>query len=132
MTSPSQMAAGPRAVHVSRPQTSARRQLRAGRGEIREVVGPAQGSRLDIHINQIRAGAGPGPYHLHTGSENFYLVLEGVVRLRIDGRDRIVSPGDAALIAAGVPHSVSVVDDGAARLIEIYDPANPDFVLVDE
>ena len=127
-----EMAAGPRTVHVTRPQTSGRRELRAGRGTIRDVIGPAQGSRLDIHINEIRAGAGPGPYHLHTRSENFYLVLDGAVRLRISGTDHLVAPGDAAVIAPGVPHSVSVVDDGAARLIEIYAPAEPDFVPVAE
>jgi quercetin dioxygenase-like cupin family protein len=132
VSSPGEVAAGNRPVYISRPQTSSHRQLRAGRGDIREVIGPAQGSRLDIHINQIRAGAGPGPYHLHSASENFYLVLEGAVRLRIAGTDHVVAPGDAALIAPGVPHSVSVVDDGGARLIEIYSPANPDFVLVKE
>jgi quercetin dioxygenase-like cupin family protein len=57
---------------------------------------------------------------------------EGSVRLRIAGTDHLVHPGDAVLITAGKPHSVSVVDDGSARLIEIYAPANPDFVLVDE
>ena len=127
-----EMADGPRAVHVSRPQSSSHRQLRGGRGDIRELVDPAQGSRLDIHINEIHAGAGPGPYHRHSASENFYLVLDGVVLLRIDGSDHVVRAGDAAVIPAGVPHSISVVDDGAARLIEIYAPANPDFVLVDE
>lgn len=132
MTWPRETSAGPRAVHVSRPQTSSHRQLRGGRGDIRELVGPAQGSRLDIHVNEIRAGAGPGPYHRHSASENFYLVLDGVVRLRIDGKDHVVRVGDAAVIPAGVPHSVSVVDDGAAKVIEIYAPANPDFVLVDE
>ena len=119
----------PRAV-LTRPATSRRRSLRDDRGEMTDIVGPEQGSRLDIHLNSIHAGAGPGPYHLHTNAANFYFVLAGRVRLRIDGVDHIVGPGDAITIAQGIPHSVSVDDDGAAKLLEVYAPAGPDFVEV--
>jgi mannose-6-phosphate isomerase-like protein (cupin superfamily) len=122
---------GPGAV-VIRPETAPRRSLRAGRGEVLSIVGPPQGSGLDVHVNAIRAGAGPGPYHMHSAAQNFYLVLEGSVRLRIAGEEAVAGPGDAILIAPGVPHSVSVVDDGPARLLEIYAPAAPDFVPVKE
>ncbi len=121
-----------RRAYLAPAGMGARRELRAGRGEMLEVIGPAQGSRLDIHVNSIRAGAGPGPYHRHTNAENFYLVLEGRVRLRIDGVDQLIGPGDSALIEPGVPHSVSVQADGEARLIEIYAPASPDFIAVEE
>jgi mannose-6-phosphate isomerase-like protein (cupin superfamily) len=114
------------------PATANRRQLRNGRGEVVDVVGPAQGSRLDIHVNEIRAGAGPGPYHLHTNAENFFFVLEGRVRMRLDGEAHDLGPGDSVWIPPGVAHDVAVVDDGAARLVEIYAPAEPDFVLVPE
>jgi mannose-6-phosphate isomerase-like protein (cupin superfamily) len=116
---------------VIRPETAPRRPLRANRGEAFEIVGALQGSRLDVHVNTIWAGAGPGPYHLHSAAQNFYLILEGSVRLRIGGRDAEAGPGDAVLIPAGVPHSVSVVDDGSARLLEIYAPGPADFVLID-
>lgn len=122
----------PRRSRIVRAGSGARRQLRAGRGDVFDIVGPAEGSSLDFHLNAIRSGAGPGPYHLHTSSENIYYVLEGRVRLRIDGVDHEVEPGDAAFIPPGIPHSVSVVDDGAARVIEIHTPAEPDFILVEE
>lgn len=119
-------------VAVTRQATGARRELRGGRGDVTDIIGPAHGSRLDIHVNTIRAGAGPGPYHLHSSSSNFYFVLDGRVRLRIAGVDHLVGPGDAISIAPGVPHSVSVEHDGAAQLIEVYAPAGPDFVDVPE
>jgi quercetin dioxygenase-like cupin family protein len=125
-------AASRRRSAIVRAGTGSRRQLRAGRGEVTGLVGPEEGSELDVHVNSIRGGAGPGPYHLHTASENVYYVLEGRVRLRIDGADHVLGPGDAAFIAAGIPHSVSVVEDGAARVIEIYSPAQPDFVVVED
>lgn len=117
---------------VIRPEMMTCRSLRNDRGEVLEIVGPAQGSSMDVHINTIRAGAGPGPYHAHLNAQNFFLVLEGSVRFRIAGKDAVARPGDAVFIPRGVPHSVSVLDDGTARLIEIYEPAPPDFTIVEE
>lgn len=121
-----------RGARVVRSSTAGQRQLRAGRGSVVAVAGPPQGSRLDIHINELRQDAGQGPYHLHTNAENFFLVLEGRVALRLGGEDHIVVPGDAAFVPPNVPHSVSPLDGRAARVLEIYAPADPDFIHVEE
>jgi mannose-6-phosphate isomerase-like protein (cupin superfamily) len=96
-----------------------------------KLVDPDIGAeRVDLHLNVIRAGTAPGPYHLHTVAENVYHVLEGRVRIRIDGVDHDAEPGDTVFIPPGVPHSATNIGEGDARLIEIYAPANVDFVEV--
>lgn len=106
-------------------------ELRYGRGSVDRIVDAEIGAAaVDLHVNRIRAGSAPGPYHLHTASENVYLVLSGDVVVRIDGVDHSLSAGDAAFIPPGVPHSATNVGSTDAELIEIYAPAAVDFVEV--
>jgi mannose-6-phosphate isomerase-like protein (cupin superfamily) len=110
-----------------------RSELRYGRGTVERIVGPEVGAHnADVHLNRIVAGSAPGPYHLHTTAENAYLVLSGAIRVRIDGVDHELGIGDAAFIPAGVPHSASNVGEVDAEILEIYAPAEPDFVEVGE
>jgi mannose-6-phosphate isomerase-like protein (cupin superfamily) len=106
-------------------------ELRYGRGRmIRLVDGEIGAEKVDLHLNVILAGSAPGPYHLHTEAENVYHVLDGRVRIRIDGVDHDAEPGDTVFIPPGVPHSATNIGDGDARLLEIYAPAKVDFVEV--
>lgn len=106
-------------------------ELRYGRGRMIRLVDAEVGAeKVDLHLNVILAGSAPGPYHLHSEAENVYHVLEGRVRIRIDGVDEDAGPGDTVFIPPGVPHSATNVGDGDARLLEIYAPAKVDFVEV--
>ena len=105
--------------------------LRYGRGHmIRLVDGAIGATKVDLHLNIILAGSAPGPYHLNTSAENVYHVLDGQVRIRIDGVDHDAGPGDTVFIPPGVPHSATNIGEGDARLLEIYAPAEVDFVEV--
>ena len=106
-------------------------QLRYGRGQMIRLVDPQIGAvRVDLHLNVILAGSAPGPYHLHTTAENVYHVLDGRVRIVIDGVPQDAGPGDTVFIPPGVPHSASNIGESDARLLEIYAPAEVDFVEV--
>ena len=106
-------------------------ELRYGRGRMVRLVDADVGAeKVDLHLNVILAGSAPGPYHLHTTAENVYHVLDGRVRIRIDGVDHDAGPGDTVFIPPGVPHSATNIGDGDARLLEIYAPAKVDFVEV--
>ena len=108
-------------------------ELRYGRGSVERIVdGDIGASGVDLHVNRIRAGTAPGPYHLHTEAENVYLVLAGDVVVRIAGEDHRLGPGDAAFIPPGVPHSATNEGSDDAELIEIYAPATVDFVEVED
>lgn len=122
------MTAEPRIVRAAERR---RKDLRYGRGTVEQIVDAAIGAEhVDLHVNVLRAGSAPGPYHLHTTSENVYLVLSGAVLVRIGTTDTRLEPGDAAFIPAGVAHSATNVGEGDAELIEIYAPAAVDFVEV--
>lgn len=106
-------------------------ELRYRRGRMIRLIDAEVGAEnVDLHINVILAGSAPGPYHLHTSAENVYHVIEGRVRIRIDGVDHDAGPGDTVFIPPGVPHSATNIGEGDARLLEIYAPAKVDFVEV--
>lgn len=108
-------------------------ELRYGRGQLIRLVDAEIGARsVDLHLNVIRAGTAPGPYHLHSNAENVYHVLGGRVRIRIDGRDHDADPGDTVFIPPGIPHSATNIGDEDARLLEIYAPIDVDFIEVDD
>lgn len=116
---------------IVRATDAPQRALRHGRGVASELVNPSIGaSAVDLHLNRLRPAAAPGPYHLHTASENVYYVLAGRLAIRIDGVDHELGPGDAAFIPPGTPHSATNVGDEEAVLIEIYAPPGADFVDV--
>lgn len=108
-----------------------RRMLRLDRGTSAELVNAQVGaSALDVHVNHLRPGTGPGPYHLHSHSENVYYLLSGRLLVRLDGFDHVLEPGDAAFIPPGVPHSATNADEDEAVLLEVYAPPPADFVEV--
>jgi mannose-6-phosphate isomerase-like protein (cupin superfamily) len=120
----------PRIVRAGERRPS---ELRYGRGSVEKIVDGAIGAEgVDLHLNRIRVGSVPGPYHLHTEAENVYLVLAGDVVVRIDGVDHRLGAGDAAFIPPGVPHSASNVGTTDAEHIDIYAPAAVDFVEVEQ
>jgi mannose-6-phosphate isomerase-like protein (cupin superfamily) len=107
------------------------KELRYGRGLVEMLVGTHNGAQqVDLHLNVIRPGTPPGPRHLHTKCENVYYVLSGRGSINIADDDHAVTAGDVIFIPPGVPHSASNVGEEELRLLEIYAPADVDFVEV--
>ncbi len=123
--------AGEPRSRVIDPSTAPTKELRYGRGSVIRLVDADIGAHdVDLHLNTVNPGTPPGPYHLHDRVENVYYVLEGTARLRLDGVDHDVTPGQAVFIPRGVPHSVHNPGDGPLRLLEIYAPVDVDFIEV--
>lgn len=119
-------------AYVIKPEDAPVKEIQFGRGMAIQLVNPSMGSeRLDLHVNVLRPGAREGPYHLHTNVENIYYILEGKVRIVLDGVAHEPTPGTAIFIPPDVPHSATNIGDTEARLLEIYAPANRDFVFLD-
>lgn len=105
--------------------------LRGGRGHVRHLVDRELGATLlDVHINHIRPGSGPGPYHVHRRVENVYVVLEGVLRVRVADSEVELARGDALFVPPGTPHSATNPTAREAVVLEVYAPADADFVDV--
>lgn len=116
---------------IIRGADAPRRDLRRDRGGVTELANPSVGAfALDMHLNRLRPESAPGPYHLHRSSENIYYVLAGRLTVRLDGVDHELHPGDAAIIPPGTPHSATNTGREETVLIEIYAPADADFVEV--
>ncbi len=125
-------APGRRAEFVPRG-TAPTKDMRYGRGTAERLVDDRLGaSQVDLHVNTIRAGSAPGPYHLHNEVENVYYVLEGRVLIRTGDEQREIGPGDVVFFPRGVPHSATNVGQDDARVIEIYAPTGPDFVELED
>jgi len=121
-----------RSVQVVRRRDRKPEELASGRGRQVPLFGPRDGSGLDVHLIELDPGGAAGKFHLHSTSENVYVLLAGSISLRHrDGTLRLHA-GDAIRFPPSVPHSAVVVGKRRAVLLEIYSPAPPDFVIVDE
>lgn len=100
---------------------------------VRLVDPEVAGNRnVDLHINEIKVDAGPGPTHYHERSENIYVVLEGLLEVRVEGQIYLFGPDEVAYIPPGVVHSAGNAGTTVTRVIEIYAPPGPDFHIVDD
>jgi len=105
--------------------------MRGGRGHSIRLVNEATGSKyVDVHVNVLRPGTGPGPYHYHSNAENIYFILEGRARILLEGKPVEAGPGDCVWIPAGEKHDVTNIGETDLRLIEIKAPADSDFMIV--
>src|SRR5215211_4873902 len=79
-------------------------ELRETDGELLEfdVVGRAHGFLAQPHV--------------HTGQTESYEVVEGAMRLDVDGRTRVLGEGETASVAPGVAHAQRPGDHGSGRV----------------
>ena len=98
------------------------RPMQLGRGFQRLLVEGEGAENLDVHINVLKVGSGPGPYHYHERCENVYLVLSGIADVTVDGRRMLLHEGEVAFIPPRVPHSAGNGGDVEAEVLEIYSP----------
>jgi mannose-6-phosphate isomerase-like protein (cupin superfamily) len=85
---------------------------------IREVAGPVSQptSNQSLAEATVPAGAVTTP-HLHRVSEELYLFTAGRGRMRLDGEERDVGPGDCVVIPPGTPHQVRNTGDEPLTLL---------------
>lgn len=103
--------------------------------EIRELAG-----RVSLPaVNQSLAEAtvpsgGATTEHYHRVTEELYYFTAGRGRLRIDGQERDVKPGDCVVISPGAVHKLWNTGDAPLRLLCCCAPAytHEDTVLTEE
>jgi quercetin dioxygenase-like cupin family protein len=66
------------------------------------------------------------PMHAHPHEQTGYLV-QGRIRLTIDGDVREVSQGDSWCIPEGVLHGAEIIEESVA--IEVFSPVREDYLL---
>src|SRR4051794_33947413 len=65
------------------------------------------------------------PLHNHTRDEETFLILEGELRVEVDGTAAAAGPGAAAVLPRNLPHAF-VVTSPQARFLTIHTPAGFD------
>jgi len=68
------------------------------------------------------SGFSPPP-HVHEIEDEAFYVVDGELRVGLDGRSWNIRPGGFALLPKGIPHSIEVVGNGPARVLQITAPA---------
>jgi mannose-6-phosphate isomerase-like protein (cupin superfamily) len=87
----------------------------------------ATGGRYALAEAQGERGAG-FPCHVHTREDEWLLVLDGELDLRLDGGQRRVGPAEPAILPRRAPHEITV-RSGHARFLTLWDPAGFDEAL---
>jgi quercetin dioxygenase-like cupin family protein len=84
----------------------------------------ATGGRLAVVEHQAERGLG-SPVHRHRVDDETFLVLEGELRVEVDGQARAAGAGAVAFLPHGLPHAF-VVTSPQARYLTIHTPAGFD------
>jgi quercetin dioxygenase-like cupin family protein/uncharacterized protein YndB with AHSA1/START domain len=89
------------------------------------IDAPGLGLRFEIreHSDELLefdvVGHGRGfitQYHVHTIQSEHFEVIEGTLRLVVDGREHLLGPGDTMEVPVGVPHRQLAGDEGSGRV----------------
>jgi mannose-6-phosphate isomerase-like protein (cupin superfamily) len=103
------------------------------RGVSHRLVTPESGYLpLELYVNVLEPGGGPGPYHYHSNADNIYMVLSGEGDVTVDGVRMPVRPGDTLVLAAGERHDIENTGTAPLRVVEIKTPAGSDFVETED
>jgi quercetin dioxygenase-like cupin family protein len=93
-------------------------------GEIIEIEpvagwkGRAQhGQQMTLVSYEIAAGA-PEVHEHHHPEEEAWIVIEGRLAVWVDGAERLLGPGDSAVIGAEVPHRVRALERSRALVVD--------------
>lgn len=100
------------------------RALIRNRGVDDQLLTPTRTGKLEVLETIIEPGAGSGPQpYTHQGDEECIVVLEGVLRLWLDGVLYELAEGDAATFACGVPHRWENPGESTTRAMWVVTPA---------
>ena len=95
--------------------------------EIREILAPANSSLRNQSLAEARVAPGRSTNeHCHPGTEEIYYILEGSGRMRIDGEERDVGPGDGIAILPGRRHKIWNIGNSDLVLLCCCSPAYSD------
>jgi mannose-6-phosphate isomerase-like protein (cupin superfamily) len=74
--------------------------------------------RVSVVEHYMPHGESP-PLHIHRNEDEVFHILEGSMRIHIDGAERVARAGETVLAPKGVPHSFRVESAEGARCLTI-------------
>jgi mannose-6-phosphate isomerase-like protein (cupin superfamily) len=80
------------------------------------------GGTLGVVEVHFPAGTAGPPVHVHSASEETYVVLEGTLLMYVDGKVSEVTAGGVAYISRGTEHTYATRPGIAARFMTLHTP----------
>ena len=102
-------------------------------GRVGWLSNPALTAAARLAVVEAHLFPGKGhDFHKHPDQEEVIFLVAGRIEQWIDRDKRVLGPGDAAFIPAGVVHASFNVGDGEAKLLAIFGPCVGDgFEVID-
>jgi mannose-6-phosphate isomerase-like protein (cupin superfamily) len=94
-------------------------------GDVARIVTGGAGGVANVHVVRVTRGAP----HFHQGYDEVYYVLSGTGRMTIGAESHSLRPGAAAVIPAGVSHSL---ESDAGQTLEFVIFGSPGMDIADE
>lgn len=88
-----------------------------------ETAADTNGARL-VMEHRIQGGNTSPPDHLHQHQVETFEVLAGQMWVRVRGKEKTLSVGDAVTVPKGTPHTFKNVGDEALHIRVTLEPAN--------
>lgn len=89
---------------------------------IRLVTDPAENSGWLAVVESVLLAGFALPFHVHGREDEVVSVLEGELKVYLDGRERTIRTGEVAFLPRGREHSIAVVR-GRTRTSSMFTPA---------
>jgi mannose-6-phosphate isomerase-like protein (cupin superfamily)/uncharacterized protein YndB with AHSA1/START domain len=90
--------------------------------ELRKTAADTDGELIEFDVVG-RARGFLAVEHVHARQEEHYEVIEGAMRLVLDGREHLLGPGDEMTTPAGAPHAQLAGGEGEGRIRVTLRPA---------
>jgi uncharacterized cupin superfamily protein len=85
------------------------------------LVGDAIGSeKIYVNIDYVKPGAESVKYHSHSKQEEFFLIISGKGKLRIDGEETLISAGSVISKPAGKDIAHQFINN-SSEILQILD-----------
>jgi mannose-6-phosphate isomerase-like protein (cupin superfamily) len=86
-----------------------------------EIFTPEQATKARVAISILGPGGG-ADMHVHAGSEHYFLMLEGKLKVRTDKGEVVVGPGECVLVEDGEPHQCINAWEGTTKYFALACP----------
>jgi quercetin dioxygenase-like cupin family protein len=107
---------------MARPGDELRHPLTGERIVWRQVAHDTGGALLQADLFALPNGSPAAP-HLHPSQEERFEVVAGRLKVSIDGVERIIGPGDVAVVPPGIAHTWWNIGDDEAQVLVDLRPA---------
>lgn len=96
----------------------------AGEDVIVRASGDETAGHYDLLEFSIPPGPGVTPLHIHRNNDEAIFLLDGELTVQLGDEQHLLSPGEFAMAARGVPHTYQNTGNEPARVLFTYMPGN--------